>query len=106
MTSMNVSHPTSTSVTLKRNVPKHLGHISVLVSMVILEMELTVKVKLVALYQTRGTDSVHHNSRQQEENGKYSIMQSRVFLTKSTVIGILMKLCFACLIDPLDQNLS
>ena len=33
-----------------------------------------------------------------------TVMRSSVFLTKSTVLGIVMKLCFACLIDPLDQN--
>ena len=109
---MNVSHPTSTSVTRKRNVSKHLGHISVLAWMVILGMELTVKVKIAALYQTQGTDSVHHISRQLEESWKYSIMRSCVFLMKSTVsrngllavLGIVMKLCFECLIDPLDQK--
>ena len=72
--------------------------------MVILGMELTAKVKIAALYQTRGTDSVHHILRRQEESWKYSIMQSRVFLTKSTVFGVVMKLCFECLIDPLNQK--
>ena len=90
---------TAKSVTRKRNAPKHLGHISVLIWMVILGMEFTVNVKSAALYQTRGTGSVHHISRQQEMSWTYSIMQSRVFLTKSTVSGIVMKLCF-----PLDQN--
>ena len=101
---MNVNHRTSTSVTRKRNVSKHLGHISVLAWMVILGMELTVKVKIVALYQTRGTDSVRHISIRPEESWKYSIMRSRAFLMKSTVLGIVMKLCFECLIDPLDQK--
>jgi len=58
-TLMNVNHPTSASVTRKRIVPKHLTHISVLVWMVILAMELTVKVRIDVLHQTRETDSVH-----------------------------------------------
>lgn len=79
---MNVNHPTSISVTRKRNVPKHLGHTSVLVWMVTLGMELTVKVEIDVLYQTRETDSVHHISRQRQESW------SRVFLTKFRVLGI------------------
>jgi len=43
---MNVNHLTSTSATRKRIVPKHLTHISALVWMVILGMELTVKTKM------------------------------------------------------------
>ena len=69
---MNVSHPTSKNATRKRNVPKHLAHITVLVWMVILGMELTVKVKIDALYQTRETDSVYHILRQREESWKYN----------------------------------
>ena len=76
---MNVNHPTSTSVTRKRNVPKHLSPISVLVWMVILGMELTAKVKILALYQTRQTDSAHHISRQQEESWKYSNAKPCIF---------------------------
>ena len=64
MTLMNVNHPTSASIMRKRIVPKHLTHISVLVWMVILEMELTVKVKTDVLYQTLEKDSVCHISRQ------------------------------------------
>ena len=52
---MNVNHLTSTSAMRKQNVPKHLGHITVLAWMVILGMEFTVKVKIDALYQTRET---------------------------------------------------
>ena len=47
--------------------------------MVILGMELTVKVKIAALYQTWGTDSVHHVSRQQEESWKYINAKQCVF---------------------------
>ena len=65
--------------------------------MVILGMEFTVSVKSAAQYQTRGTDSVHHISGHEEESWTYSIMQSRVFLTKSTVLGIVMKLYFTFL---------
>jgi len=31
-------------------------------------------------------------------------MRSRVFLTGFRMSGIVMKLCFECLIEPVDQN--
>lgn len=78
--SMNVNHLTSTSATRKRIVPKHLTHISALVWMVILGMELTVKVKIDVLYQTRKTDSVHHISRQPDwEIWKYRNAKPSIF---------------------------
>ena len=107
--SMNVNHPTSISVTRKRNVPKHMYHSSVFVGMVTFGTELTGKVKIDVLYQTRETDSVHHISRQRQESW------SRVYLTKFRVLGTVFTLAehsFFTLIEhfslsrPADMQMS
>ena len=100
---MNVSHPTSKNATKKRNVPKHVAHITVLVWMVILGMELTVKVKIDALYQTRETVFITQFQDSEKRVGN-TVARSRVFLTRFRMLGIVVKLCFECLKYLLYQN--